>query len=142
MAALRVTDDIAIDESELDERFVRASGPGGQNVNKVSSAVELRFDAARSAALSDDIRARLRTIAGTKMTADGVVVIDARRHRTQAANREDARERLAALIEAAARPPKRRRRTRPSAASRQKRLERKRQRADVKRARGRVGGEE
>lgn len=142
MAALRVTDDIAIDESELDERFVRASGPGGQNVNKVSSAVELRFDAARSAALSDDIRARLRTIAGTKMTADGVVVIDARRHRTQAANREDARERLAALIEAAARPPKRRRRTRPSAASRQKRLETKRQRADVKRARGRVGGEE
>jgi ribosome-associated protein len=95
---LEVTPDLAIDESELEERFVRASGPGGQNVNKVATAVELRFDAASSPKISGEVRERLRVLAGTRMTAEGVVVIDARRHRTQAQNREDARLRLAELL--------------------------------------------
>ena len=94
---LRVTPAIEIADAELEERFVRASGPGGQNVNKVATAVELRFDAAHSPALTDEIRTRLRAIAGSRMTADGVLVIDARRFRTQADNREDARDRLASL---------------------------------------------
>ena len=91
---LTIAPGLIIDESEIDEKFVRASGPGGQNVNKVATAVELRFDPARSAAVSPDMLARLRTIAGARMTADGVLVIQARRHRTQAQNRADARERL------------------------------------------------
>jgi ribosome-associated protein len=139
---LHITDTIAIDESELEERFVRASGPGGQNVNKVASAVELRFDAATSAILDDDVRERLKRIAGSRMTADGVVVIDARRFRTQAQNREDARERLAEMIRSALTRPKRRRKTRPTTASRERRIETKRRRSDKKRRRSRVAGDE
>jgi len=134
---LRVTSTIAIDEAELDERFVRSSGPGGQNVNKVATAVQLSFDPWASPALDAGIRERLRTIAGKRMTADGVIVIDARRYRTQADNRQDARDRLVALIQAAAVPPKRRRRTRPSPAASERRLTTKRRRSDTKKGRGR-----
>ena len=139
---LRVNDAISIDESELDERFVRASGPGGQNVNKVATAVELRFDAARSPALTDEVRGRLRTLAGSRMSEDGILLIDARRHRTQSQNREDARQRLAGLIRQAAVRPKRRRRTRPTVASKERRIQFKRQRSDTKRGRVRVDRDE
>ncbi|HSL24127.1 MAG TPA: alternative ribosome rescue aminoacyl-tRNA hydrolase ArfB [Vicinamibacterales bacterium] len=138
---LRVTPAIAIEESELVERFVRASGPGGQNVNKVATAVELRFDASRSPALDAAVRGRLRAIAGTRMTADGIIVIDARRFRTQAQNREDARQRLAALLRQAATPPRLRRKTRPPAASKERRLTSKRRRSELKRARGKADAE-
>lgn len=136
---LRVTPAIEIADAELEERFVRASGPGGQNVNKVATAVELRFDAAHSPALTDEIRTRLRAIAGSRMTADGVLVIDARRFRTQADNREDARDRLASLIRQAAVRPRRRRKTKPSAAAVERRITSKRQRAETKQRRTRVG---
>ena len=135
---LYITPQIVIEESELEERFVRASGPGGQNVNKVATAVQLRFDAAHSRALTEEIRARLRTLAGSRMTDEGVIVIDARRFRTQAQNREDARERLADLVSRAAARPKRRRKTRPTRASTEQRISTKKRRAERKRARGRV----
>jgi ribosome-associated protein len=138
MASLRITPHIVIDEAELDERFVRASGPGGQNVNKVATAVELRFDVARSPLLDERTRQRLRTLAGARMTADGVLVIDARRYRTQARNRADARERLIELLRDAATPPRRRRKTRPTLASKEQRIETKRRRAATKEGRGRV----
>ena len=139
---LRVTHSIVIDDSELDERFVRASGPGGQNVNKVATAVQLRFDVARSPSLTEDVRSRLRALAGSRLTADDIIVIDARRHRTQAQNREDARERLAELIRRAATPPRRRRRTRPTASSVARRVQSKRRRSETKRIRGKISGED
>jgi ribosome-associated protein len=138
---LIVTPAVSIPEDQLDERFVRASGPGGQNVNKVSSAVELRFDVAASS-LPDEAKVRLATLAGKRMSADGVLVIDSREHRTQAANRDAARERLAALIGRALRRPRPRKITRPTKASRERRLEAKGQRARVKTRRGRVRGED
>jgi ribosome-associated protein len=136
---LPVTPTIAIPENELHERFVRASGPGGQNVNKVSTAVELRFDVPASA-LPDDVKARLAALAGRRMSADGILLIDSREHRTQAQNRSAARARLAELIQQAARRPKSRRKTRPSRAAKERRLEAKGQRARIKTRRGR--GEE
>jgi ribosome-associated protein len=136
---VQITPTLSIQESELEERFVRASGPGGQNVNKVATAVELRFDVARSSALSPDVRDRLRVLAGARMTADGVIVIDARRHRTQAQNREDARDRLSELIRKALVRPKRRRKTRPTKGSVEKRMDSKKRRSETKRGRGRVG---
>ncbi len=138
---IQVTPDIAIPESEISERFVRASGPGGQNVNKVSTAVELRFDPSQSAAITSDVRDRLRTLAGSRMTADGVLVIDARRHRTQAQNREDARERLAELVRQALVKPRRRRATKPGKGAVERRIETKKRRSQTKRARGRTGDE-
>jgi ribosome-associated protein len=134
--ALQVTPSLTIEETELQEQFVRASGPGGQNVNKVATAVQLRFDAARSPSIDGPVLARLRTLAGSRMTDDGVIVIDARAFRTQAQNREDARVRLADLIRRALVTPKRRRKTKPSAASKQRRLESKRRRSETKRRRG------
>ena len=139
---LRVTHAIVIDDSELDERFVRSSGPGGQHVNKVATAVQLRFDVARSPSLPEDVRSRLRALAGSRLTADDIIVIDARRHRTQAQNREDARERLAELIRRAATPPRRRRRTRPTASSVARRVQSKRRRSETKRIRGKISGED
>src|SRR4029434_8784297 len=108
---IRITDDLAIDDREVEERFVRASGPAGQNVNKVSTAVELRFDV-RASSLPSDVKDRLLARAASRMTADGVLVIDSREHRTQARNREAARERLVELIAQAARTPRRRKATR------------------------------
>ena len=134
---LPLTDALSIPESELEERFVRSSGPGGQNVNKVATAVQLRFDAAHSSVLSDDVRVRLRKIAGTRMTDEGVLVIDARRHRTQARNREDARERLAAFIASGLHAPVPRIATRPSRAAKKRRLDDKRERSTIKKARTR-----
>ena len=128
---LQITPTLAIADTELEERFVRASGPGGQNVNKVATAVELRFNAAASA-----LPAEVKALAGSRMSADGVLLIDSREHRTQSQNREAARARLAALIQAAAIRPKRRRATRPSGASRERRLTEKKRRSSVKRQRG------
>ena len=132
---------IVIPDHELDERFVRASGPGGQNVNKVSTAVELRFNVAAST-LHDGVKARLMKLAGKRMIADGVLLIDSREHRTQAQNREAARERLADLVRRAATRPKPRTKTRPTKASRERRLVAKVQRGAVKARRGPVSGDD
>ena len=131
-AGLQVTRGIVIPEAELRESFVRASGPGGQNVNKVATAVELRFDAKGSSALPGDVFARLRRVAGTRMTKLGEVVIRAERFRTQERNRADARERLAELIRRAATPPRKRKPTRPTRGSKERRLQSKARRGNIK----------
>ena len=138
---LQITSTFAIADNELDERFVRASGPGGQNVNKVATAVELRFDVPASS-LPGEVKTRLASLAGRRINADGVIQIDSREHRTQAGNREAARERLVALIRQAFRRPRSRKATKPTRSSREKRLDAKGQRARVKARRGRVRGEE
>jgi ribosome-associated protein len=135
--AVRVTDTISIADAELDERFVRASGPGGQNVNKVSTAVELRFNVF-SSSLPDEVRMRLIALAGKRINHEGVLLIDSREHRTQAQNREAARARLAALIQAASVRPKRRRKTKPTKAAKERRIESKKKRSEIKARRGRV----
>src|SRR5499427_2968206 len=129
---IRITPSISIGEDELEEHFIRASGPGGQNVNKLASAVQLRFDVRRSPSLPDDVRTRLERLAGKRLTRDGVIVINAQRHRTQERNREDARERLVDLIRRAAVAPIPRRPTKPTAGSRERRLESKKHRATIK----------
>jgi ribosome-associated protein len=129
---IRINDHIALDESELEERFVRASGPGGQNVNKVSSAVELRFDARHSPVLPTDMYQRLERLAGTRMTQDGVIVIQADSHRTQTANRRDAIARLTDLLRAAAHRPRPRKPTKATLGSKRRRLESKHRRSTVK----------
>jgi ribosome-associated protein len=138
---IQVTRTIAIDERDLDERFVRASGPGGQHVNKVATAVELRFDIAR-AALPDDVKARLRALGGGRVADDDVLIIDSREHRAQGRNREAARERLVALVRAAARRPRRRIATAPSAGARERRIAAKKLRGQVKAGRGRPGDDD
>jgi ribosome-associated protein len=138
MGRLAVTDEISLSEDELSESFVLASGPGGQNVNKVATAVQLRFDVLRSPSLPDQVRARLGVLAGQRLTKDGVLIIVARAQRTQERNRAEAREKLFDLIRRAATPPKPRRPTRPTLASKRRRLEGKTSRAKIKRNRGRV----
>lgn len=132
---IQITSQLWLNEDELSFRFVRASGPGGQNVNKVSSAVELRFDVAGSPALSDEIRQRLSKLAGKRLSADGILLIDAHRFRTQGMNRKDAIARLVALVQAAAVSPKTRTPTRPSRAARAARLETKRKSSQIKKMR-------
>lgn len=135
MSALRITESVTLEEAELEERFIRASGPGGQNVNKVSTAVELRFDVRASPSLPAEVRARLARLAGRRMTEEGVLVIRAERFRTQERNREDARQRLIELIRQACVVPKRRIKTKPTRASKERRREAKAKRSRVKRLR-------
>ena len=132
---IRITRSIALGEEEISESFVRSSGPGGQRVNKVSTAVHLRFDLGRSTSLPEDVKARLKKIAGRRLTDAGLLVIRAQRYRSQEKNRQDARQRLINLIRKAVQPPKRRKKTRLSATSRAQRLENKRHRSRIKKMR-------
>lgn len=132
---VQITPSIAIRESEFQEEFVRASGPGGQNINKVSTAVQLRFDVARSPSLPADVRDRLIRIAGRRISGDGVLIVSSRRFRTQESNRRDAMERVVELIRRAAVKPRSRRKTGPTQASKQRRVEEKKHRGEVKRTR-------
>ena len=133
VSVIRIAPGVSIDEEELEFQFIRASGPGGQKVNKASTAVQLRFDAASSPGISDNVRRRLREVAGRRMTSEGVVVIEASRHRSQRQNREEALQRLLALLREASRTRKRRRPTVPTAGQRERRLQGKRRRAATKR---------
>ncbi len=139
---IRVTDDIEIDPAELSETFFRAGGPGGQHVNKTSTAVMLRFDVRASPSLTEAVKHRLERLAGSRMTGEGVLVLTAVRFRDQARNRQDAVERLVALVAKAAIAPKRRKATRPTLASKQRRLEGKARRSTIKAGRGRPGGQD
>jgi ribosome-associated protein len=134
---IRITDTLTLDERDFEERFVRGSGPGGQNVNKVATAVELRFNIGRSS-LPADVKQRLTALAGNRLTGEGDLLIDSREHRTQGQNREAARARLVALLQQAAKRPKRRKPTKPGAGSREKRLASKKRRGAIKQLRGRA----
>jgi len=138
---IQITDTLAIEDREVEERFVRASGPGGQNVNKVSTAVQLRFDV-NGSSLPFEIKTRLISLSGSRMTMDGVLVIDAREHRTQSQNRDEARARLVDLIRRALVRPKRRRKTRPGLAAKQRRIDTKKRRGAIKSGRGKLRGDE
>ena len=139
---IQITPSIIIEDDEIDEQFIRSPGPGGQKVNKTESAVQLRFDARHSPALDNGVFLRLKTLAGRRMTKDGVIVLTANQFRTQERNRADALERLCALIHDAAEPPKYRRPTRPSRAAKAKRLDGKRRQGDTKKVRGKVSQED
>lgn len=139
---LHVTRHIIIDEREIQEEFVRSSGPGGQNVNKVATAVKLRFDVANSPSLPEDVKGRLMRLAGKRINKEGILVIDARRFRTQEQNRRDAMERFADLLRRAASKPKKRIKTKPTAASRKRRLEEKVKRGQTKQTRRKIHGRE
>ena len=135
---IQITSNIAIDENEIHQEFIQSSGPGGQNVNKVATAVQLRFDVANSPSLPDEVRERLLSLNRKRITNEGVLVIDARRFRTQGANRQDAMERLVGLIRKAVQKPRIRRKTRPTLGSKMRRLEAKRRRAQTKRLRSQI----
>lgn len=137
-----ITDSLAIEEEEIEEHFLRASGPGGQKVNKVATAVQLRFDVERSPSLPEPVRQRLKRLAGRRLTKEGVLVITAQRFRTQERNREDARQRLFSLIRQAAEPRRPRRPTRPTLASKRRRLEQKSRRSSIKRLRQAPSGQD
>jgi ribosome-associated protein len=139
---IAITPSIALADSELDERFIRSPGPGGQNVNKVATAVQLRFDVERSPSLPGPVKRRLARLAGRRMSSEGVLTIEAHRFRTRERNREDALERLVELVRKAAHQPKLRRKTKPSRASKERRLESKHRRGRDKRLRGRPGSED
>lgn len=141
MAEIRITSDIAIDDRELEESFVLASGPGGQNVNKVSSAVQLRFNVALSLSLPESVRYRLMTQLKSRLTKDGVLVLAGRKYRDQNRNREDVRQRLVELIRAATIEPKKRYKTKPSRAAKEDRLQHKKRHAELKKTRGRIRDE-